>query len=84
MLVPAGTKAKKGAKSQVDEDSPDREQELLLMSQDSFNEHMEEIARVEDNQESLKVNRKSTKKRTSKSPRGRDRDYMGDGPDPCR
>jgi hypothetical protein len=84
MLVPAGTKAKKGAKSQVCEDSPDREQELLLMSQDSFNEQLEEIAMVEVNLESMRVNSKSTKKRTSKSPRGRDGDSMGDGPDPCR
>jgi hypothetical protein len=84
MLVPPGTKAKKGAKSEVCEDSPDRDQELMLMSQDSFNEQMEEIARVEVNLESLKVNSKSPNKRASKSPRGRDGDSMGDGPDLSR
>lgn len=84
MKVPGGTKAKKGAKSQVCEDSPDRDDEMLLMSQDSFNEQMDAIERGEINLGSLKRDSKSPKKRASKSPRKRDGDGMGDGPDLCR
>jgi hypothetical protein len=82
--VPGGTKAKKGAKSQVCEDSPDRDDGMLLLSQDSFNEQMDAIERSERNLDSPKNNSKSPKKKASKSPRGRDGDSMGDGPDLCR